>query len=117
MTDMFVNLVGVAVIGLIVWWFWLSGPRLEAVTGLGRPMDITVEDGVYTPARIEVFLGGDDGPLGRRAAVQDMPTTGIINLDDANGDGMDDFVLYDPQSRDATVRVGLNLGTLPVDAD
>ncbi len=57
MTDMIVNLVGVAGIGLIVWWFWLSGPKPKAVTGPGRPMDITVEDGVYSPARIDVFLG------------------------------------------------------------
>ena len=66
---------------------------------------------------IEVFLGGEKGPLGRRAAIQDMPTTGIINVQDINDDGMGDFVLYDPQSRDATVRVGLNLGTLPASAD
>ena len=46
-----------------------------------------------------------------------MPTPGIINVDDVNDDGMDDFVLYDPQSRDATVRVGLNLGNLTTSSD
>ena len=66
---------------------------------------------------IEVFLGGEKGPLGRRAAIQDMPTTGIINVQDINDDGLDDFVLYDPQSRDATVRVGLNSGGLPANTD
>jgi len=62
---------------------------------------------------IEVFLGGDKGPFSRRTAIQELPTAGIIHIDDINGDAMDDFVLFDPQSSDATVRIGLNLGTLP----
>ena len=66
---------------------------------------------------IEVFLGGEKGPLGRRAAIQDMPTTGIINVQDINDDDMGDFVLYDPQSVDAIVRVGVNLGALPASPD
>ena len=61
---------------------------------------------------IEVFLGGDKGPFSRRTAIQELPTAGIIHVDDINGDAMDDFVLFDPQSIDATVRIGLNLGTL-----
>jgi hypothetical protein len=42
-----------------------------------------------------------------------MPTNGFIHVDDINGDDMDDFVLFDPQSSDASVRVGVNLGALP----
>ena len=57
MTDVAVNLGGVVLIGLIVWWFWLAGPRSKAVTGLSGPVEITVEGGVYTPARIEVPVG------------------------------------------------------------
>ena len=61
---------------------------------------------------IEVFLGGDEGPFSRRRAIQRMPTPGIIQVDDINGDDMDDFVLYDPQTIDAAVRIGRNLGNL-----
>ena len=61
---------------------------------------------------IEVYLGGDKGPFSRRTAIQNLPTAGVIHIADINGDAMDDFVLYDPQSSDATVRIGLNLGTL-----
>jgi hypothetical protein len=62
---------------------------------------------------IEVFLGGDEGPFSRRTAIQRMPTTGIIHVDDVNDDELADFVLFDPQSFDPVVRVGINLGMLP----
>ena len=51
-----INLAGVAVIGLIVWWFWRSRPKAQRVTGAGL-IEILVENGVYTPARIEVLAG------------------------------------------------------------
>ncbi len=56
-TDVLVNLGGVATIGLVVWWFWLAGARRGAVGEVGEPPEIIVEDGVYTPARVEVALG------------------------------------------------------------
>src|SRR3989338_6901615 len=51
-----INLAGVAVIGLIVWWFWRSRPKAQRATG-AEPIEILVENGVYTPARIEVPAG------------------------------------------------------------
>ena len=51
-----INLAGVVVIGLIAWWFWRSRPKAQRVTGAG-PIEILVENGVYTPARIEVPAG------------------------------------------------------------
>lgn len=62
---------------------------------------------------IEVYLGGDEGPFSRRVAMQKMPTAGIIQLGDFNNDALADFVLFDPQTFDPTVRVGRNLGRLP----
>ena len=52
---MWVNLLGFALIGLIVWWFWLSRPR--AAHAGSAPLTVTVADGVYTPAHIEVRAG------------------------------------------------------------
>lgn len=49
-----VNAAGFAVIALIIWWFWLSRPtarRLDSV------ITVVVEDGVYSPARIQVAAG------------------------------------------------------------
>ena len=56
MTVALVNLGGLATIGLIVWWFWLAGARQEAVAESGGSLEILVEDGVYTPARVEVAM-------------------------------------------------------------
>jgi plastocyanin domain-containing protein len=50
-----VNLVGLALIGLIVWWFWLSTPKAQRATT--DVIDVLVEGGVYTPARIQVPAG------------------------------------------------------------
>lgn len=48
----FVNLLGVAFIALIVWWFWLYKPTQPAMTE--NEITIEVTDGVYTPSRINV---------------------------------------------------------------
>jgi plastocyanin domain-containing protein len=49
------NIAGVAIIVMIVWWFWLSKPRARRATG--DVVDILVENGTYTPSRIEVESG------------------------------------------------------------
>ncbi len=50
-----INLLGVALAGFIVWWFWLSRPRAHAAGA--APVTVVVADGVYTPARIEARAG------------------------------------------------------------
>ncbi len=50
---MWINLIGLALIVAIVWWFWLSGEQV-ARTGDNRSMEVLVGDGVYTPSRIEI---------------------------------------------------------------
>lgn len=45
-----INLMGVALIGLIIWWFWLYKPKeVPSEAGL---LQVKVENGVYAPARI-----------------------------------------------------------------
>jgi plastocyanin domain-containing protein len=50
-----VNAAGLVLAGLIVWWFWLSKPKSQRVTS--GVIEVVVEGGVYTPARIEVAAG------------------------------------------------------------
>lgn len=55
MTTWLMNVAGLVLIAFIVWWFWLAKPKLlRAGSGV---IEITVADGVYTPARIEVAAG------------------------------------------------------------
>ncbi len=56
MTPFIVNLLGVILIGLIVYWFWFSTPRKITVSQ-AMPIEIRVKDGVYTPAHIETKKG------------------------------------------------------------
>ena len=51
-----INLGGLLLVGLIVGWFWLSRPQAQRVSGAG-PIEIIVDNGIYTPTRIEVPAG------------------------------------------------------------
>ena len=54
--DMLVNLIGLALVGLIVWWFWLSRPRAAHVVS-SNALRILVKDGSYQPAALAVPAG------------------------------------------------------------
>ena len=56
MTSIIINLLGVMLIGLIIYWFWLSTPR-KITASKTTPIEIRVKDGVYTPAHIETKKG------------------------------------------------------------
>lgn len=56
MTPIIVNLLGVSLIGLIIYWFWLSTPR-KITASQSVPIEIRVKDGVYTPSYIETKKG------------------------------------------------------------
>ena len=53
---MAINIGGAVLIVLIIWWFWMSRPRARTESGV-KPIDIVVDNGVYTPSRIEVPAG------------------------------------------------------------
>ncbi|ALP52309.1 plastocyanin [Candidatus Tenderia electrophaga] len=53
--SLWVNLLGLFLIGFIVWWFWLARPA--QVRAVSDSVDVIVDNGVYTPATIEVNSG------------------------------------------------------------
>jgi plastocyanin domain-containing protein len=74
-----VNLAGLVIIGLIVWWFWQSTPKAQRATT--DVIDVLVDGGVYTPARIEVpagkpvklrFLRKDPSPCAEKVLFDDL---------------------------------------------
>lgn len=52
---MMINIIGLSLIVLIVWWFWIKKPQTFKASS--NEVDIIVDNGVYTPARIEIKLG------------------------------------------------------------
>ena len=54
--SLLVNIAGVFLIGLIIYWFWVATPRMVTASQ-ARPIEILVKDGVYSPAHIRVKQG------------------------------------------------------------
>lgn len=52
---MIINLIGLVLIFLIIWWFWLYKPNKKIVQD--GDIVIKVKDGVYSPAVIEIPAG------------------------------------------------------------
>jgi plastocyanin domain-containing protein len=85
-----VNLAGLVLIGLIVWWFWLSKPKAQRATS--RVVDVLVDGGVYTPARIEVtagrpvtlrFLRKDPSPCAEKVLFDELGVSADLPLGEA----------------------------------
>jgi plastocyanin domain-containing protein len=86
-----VTLTAIAVIGLIVWWFWLSKPRATRVAGQ-TIIEIRVKDGTYQPAAIEVaagqalnlkFVREDATPCAEKVVFADLGITTDLPLNQA----------------------------------
>jgi plastocyanin domain-containing protein len=56
MSEILVTLGGLAAIGWITWWFWLSRPRAARASS-NDSIHIEVKDGTYQPAALQVPAG------------------------------------------------------------
>lgn len=77
---MIINLIGLALIALIIWWFWLYKPS-NAVELSDNNITIVVNNGVYQPSRIKVaadkqvtlnFLREDASPCASSVLFPDL---------------------------------------------
>ena len=55
MQEFMINLIGILLIALIVWWFLLAKPKAKRISE--DIIDIIVDDGVYNPAIIKASKG------------------------------------------------------------
>lgn len=85
-----VNLVGIALIALIVWWFWLYKP--DEVAAAAEQLLIVVENGTYQPAHIKLeankpielqFLRKDANPCSETVLFPALEISEILPLDRA----------------------------------
>jgi len=76
---MLVNVSGLIVIALIVWWFWLYKPK--AASDIGGDTVIRVANGTYDPARLSIppgkpatlkFLREDESPCSAVVVFADL---------------------------------------------
>jgi plastocyanin domain-containing protein len=76
---LFINLAGIALIALIVWWFWLYKTKKVEVSD--TDMVITVENGIYSPSHIKVpagsaseikFMRKDQSPCSEMLLIPDI---------------------------------------------
>ena len=62
---------------------------------------------------MEISLGGGKKPWSRRAARQELDTTGNLRFGDLDSDGLTDFLIYDRTREGTPLRIGRNRGVLP----
>ena len=83
-----VNLIGAALIGLIIWWFWLYKPRETSIND--DNLIVTVENGSYFPAHIKLpknqaavitFLRKDPSPCAEVVMIPKLDINETLPLD------------------------------------
>ena len=86
---LFVNIAGLALIALIVWWFWLYRPA--GVSMDDGALVIVVDNGVYRPAHIQVpahravelhFLRKDPSPCAEMVLVPRLDISESLPLNE-----------------------------------
>ncbi|TWX54644.1 cupredoxin domain-containing protein [Colwellia hornerae] len=86
-----INLIGLGLIALIVWWFWLYKPQSTQVSDEHNISEITVviEDGIYQPANISLlenktlnikFIRKDESPCAATVLFPDLEISADLPL-------------------------------------
>lgn len=113
-----INLAGIGLMAAIIWWFWLSRPA--TVQRGGGVIDVLVDDGVYSPSRIEVpvnqqvtlrFLRKDPSPCAEQVIFSDFGVSAELPVDEYK----DVLLIPDKQGEfDFTCQMQMYRGTLVV---
>ncbi len=83
-----INLLGLLLIALIVWWFWLYKPK-DTELGEGDLL-IVVENGIYSPSRIKLpankaseisFIRRDATPCAEMVLIPELQISETLPLD------------------------------------
>ena len=84
-----INIAGLALIALIVWWFWLYKPKEAVLTD--SDIVIKVENGVYQPSRLKIaadtpktlyFQRMDPSPCAETVQFPDLEISATLALNE-----------------------------------
>ncbi|MFQ3206189.1 MAG: plastocyanin domain-containing protein [Glaciecola sp.] len=84
---LWINLAGVALIVLIVWWFWIY--KLSSITLQEGVIEVIVKDGVYQPSNIKIraneattitFNRVDPSPCSETLLIPDLEINATLTL-------------------------------------
>lgn len=88
MIDLLINVSGLILIVAIIWWFWLSSVKAKTIDN-SQLIEILVQDGVYSPARIEVsankkftlrFIRKDASPCAEKVLFEGIDKNLVLPL-------------------------------------
>lgn len=88
MIDLIINVLGLILITAIIWWFWMSSVKAKTIDS-SQLIEILVEDGVYSPARIEVsankkftlrFIRKDASPCAEKVLFEGIDKNLVLPL-------------------------------------
>jgi len=86
---MIINLLGLALIAFVVWWFWLYKPNNSSATIENGKVTVLVENGVYNPAKINIaanspteiiFIRKDASPCANTVIFSDLDISAELPL-------------------------------------
>lgn len=84
-----INIAGLALIALIIWWFWLYKPQEEVITD--KDIVVTVANGVYQPSRLKIAAGTpitlyferlDPSPCAETVQFSDLEISATLRLNE-----------------------------------
>jgi len=84
-----VNIIGIALIGLVVWWFWFYKKSSQDTISTGI-VDVVVDGGVYEPSTIYAsvgkpitlrFLRKDTNPCAEKVIFSDLDINADLPVD------------------------------------
>jgi plastocyanin domain-containing protein len=87
---MLINIAGLVLISLIIWWFWLYKPAEVEVAKDNKKIKVIVDNGVYQPARIKIkagqqsviqFIRKDSSPCAGMVVFPDVEVSAELEFD------------------------------------
>ena len=118
MTAILVNIIGIILMALVIWWFMIAKPKATQIKG--DTIDIRVNNGVYVPAVIQAkkgetlhlrFIRQDKSPCAEVVLFDDLNISAKLPL---NKPHIITLTIAEPREYEFTCQMGMYRGKLIV---